>query len=121
MAKGKAKSKEVVDKPRKSRPALSPEARENYMIGLAMDLAEQRLLDGTATAQEVCHFLKLGSTRERDEREIIHLNKGLIEAKTESYQTAKHIEELYTEAINSLRRYSGHYSDVDETYEEDLG
>ena len=119
MAKGKAKSKEVIDKPHRNRPALSPEARENYMIGLAMDLAEQRLLDGTATAQEVCHFLKLGSTRERDEREILHLNTGLIKAKTESYQTAKHIEELYTEAINSLRRYSGHYDDA-ESYEEDL-
>lgn len=120
MAKGKAKTKEVIDKPRKNRPALSPEARENYMIGLAMDLAEERLLNGTATAQEVCHFLKLGSTRERDEREILHLNTGLIKAKTKSYQTAEHIEELYTEAINSLRRYSGHYDDV-ETYEEDLG
>ena len=111
MAKDKAKSREVAEKRPRSRPALSQEAKENYLISLAMDLVEERLANGTATSQEVCHFLKLGSTRERIEKEILERQKGLIEAKTENYQTAKHIEELYTEAIDAMRRYSGHYNE----------
>ena len=35
----------------KMRPAISPEARENQCISLAMDLAEQQLRDGTASSQ----------------------------------------------------------------------
>ena len=41
---------------KKLRPALSPEARENQMIALAVDLAEQQLIDGTASAQVITHF-----------------------------------------------------------------
>ena len=48
---------------RKIRPAISPEARENQLIALAVDLVEQRLLTGTASSHETTHFLKLGSTK----------------------------------------------------------
>ena len=48
------------------RPASSPEARENQMISLAIDLAEQQLRDGTASSQVITHYLKLGSTKERE-------------------------------------------------------
>lgn len=118
MARGRAKTTNVSEERPKSRPALSQEAKENYLIGLAMDLAEQHLRDGTATSQEICHFLKLGTLRERKELEILDRQKSLIEAKTENYQTAKHIEELYTEAIDAMRRYSGHYQE--EPYEEEF-
>ena len=118
MPKGRGKAKELTKEQPKTRPALSQEAKENYLIGLAMDLVEQRLIDGTATSQEVCHFLKLGSIRERKEMEILERQKGLIEAKTENYQTAKHIEELYTKAINAMRRYSGHYEDVEDIHDQ---
>ena len=49
--------------PKKMRPALTPEARENQMIALAVDLAEQQLRDGTASSQVITHYLKLGSTK----------------------------------------------------------
>lgn len=113
-ARGIEKSKKVTKERLRTKPAISQEAKENRLIGLAMDLVEQRLIDGTATSQEVCHFLKLGSIRERKEMEILEKKKDLIEAKTENYQTAKHIEELYTEAINAMRKYSGHYEDIEE-------
>ena len=48
------------------RPALTPEARENQMISLAMDLAEKRLRDGSASSQEVTHFLKIAASKEID-------------------------------------------------------
>ena len=40
---------------RKIRPALTPEARENQMIALAVDLAEKQLLEGTASSQVITH------------------------------------------------------------------
>ena len=77
------------------RPALTPEARENQLIYLATELAEQQLRDGTASSQVITHYLKLGSTKERIEKEILLKQKELISAKTEALQSAKRIEELY--------------------------
>lgn len=92
----------------KIRPALTPEARENQLIYLATDLAEKQLKDGSASSQVITHYLKLGTTKERIEKEILEKQKELITAKTEALQSAKRIEELYTEAISAMRKYSGH-------------
>lgn len=92
---------------KRGRPALTPEARENQMISYAMDLVEQRLLDGTASASETVHFLKLASTKERLEREKLENENKLLTAKTESLQSAKKVEELYTQALDAMRTYSG--------------
>ena len=91
----------------KMRPALTPEARENQ----AVDLAEQQLRDGTASSQVITHYLKLGSTREKIEKEIMEKQKELISAKTESIQSAKRIEALYCDAIAAMKRYGGHGGD----------
>ena len=99
---------------RKIRPALTPEARENQMIALAVDLVEQRLLDGTASSQETTHFLKLGSMKNRLEMEKLQEENRLLKARTEALQSAKRVEELYSEAIKAMRRYSGQGSDDDE-------
>ena len=96
------------------RPALTPEARENQLIALAVDLVEQRLLDGTASSQETTHFLKLGSMKNQLEMEKLREENKLLQAKTESIQSAKRVEELYAEAINAMRRYSGNRSSSDE-------
>lgn len=103
----------------KIRPALSPEARENQLIYLATELAEQQLRDGTASSQVITHYLKLGSSKERLEKEILAENKKLLAAKTESLQSAKRIEELYTNAIAAMRKYSGHGGDTDDEESED--
>lgn len=98
---------------RKMRPALTPEARENQMISLAIDLAEKQLMEGTASSQVITHYLKLGSTKERIEKEILEKQKDLIEAKTESLQSARRIEELYANALKAMRDYSGQSDDYD--------
>src|SRR5574344_643660 len=105
MPKGKVASSSGSS--RKMRPALSPEARENQMISLAMDLAEKQLMDGTASSQLITEFVKRGSTKARIEQEILDKQKELIEAKTQSLQSAQRIEELYTNALNAMRNYSG--------------
>ena len=92
---------------KKMRPALTPEARENQMIALAVDLAEQQLRDGTASSQVITHFLKLGSTNARLEKEKLEEENKLLKAKTEALQSAKKVEELYAEAISAMKRYSG--------------
>lgn len=92
---------------RKMRPALSPEARENQLVSLAVDLAEKQLRDGTASSQVITHYLKLGSTKEKIEKEILEKQKELIEAKTQSLQSAQRIEELYKNALEAMRNYSG--------------
>ena len=96
------------------RPALTPEARENQLISLAYDLAEQHLRDGTATSQEVVHFLRLGSTRERMEKEMLTEQMKLTKAKAEAIEEGKRIEELYSNAIAAMRRYQGVPDEPDE-------
>ena len=92
---------------RKTRPALTPEARENQLISLAVDLAEKQLLEGTASSQVITHYLKLGSTKEQLEKEMLEKQKDLIEAKTQSLQSTQRVEELYSEALDAMKKYSG--------------
>lgn len=103
---------------RKIRPALSPEAREQQMISLAVDLAEQQLLDGTASSQVITHFLKLGTAKERLELEKLQNENDLTKAKTEAIKSEESKEELYKEAINAFRVYGG-YGKSHEEYLDD--
>lgn len=109
----KAKNQTANGEIRRIRPATNPEAREKQLIALAVDLVEQRLLDGTASSQETTHFLKLGSMKNRLEMEKLQEENRLLQAKTEALQSAKRVEELYSEAISAMRRYSGN-GDSDE-------
>ena len=92
---------------RKKRPALSPEARENQLINEAYDLVEERFQDGTATAQETVHFLRLGSQKNQMEMEKLRKENELLSAKTDALQSAKRVEELYADALSAMRLYSG--------------
>ena len=110
-----AKTKKTSSNPsRKIRPALTPEARENQLISLAVDLVEQRLINGTASSQETTHFLKLGSIKNRLEMEKLEEENRLLKAKTESIQSQKRVEELYAEALNAMRSYAGQAGDNDD-------
>ena len=98
---------------RKIRPALTPDARENQMISLAVDLAEKQLQEGTASSQVITHYLKLGSTRERLEREKLEEENKLLRAKTKSLEDSADMAEKYERAIKAMQRYSGHGGDSD--------
>lgn len=84
------------------------------MISLAIDLAEQQLRDGTASSQVITHYLKLGSSKERIEKEILERQKDLITAKTKAYQSADEMKELYKDAMEAMKSYSGHGSESDD-------
>lgn len=109
MAKRVSKSSDDNEKSL-TRPALTPEARENQLVSLAIDLAEKQLREGTASSQVITHYLKLGSTKERIEKEILEKQKELIEAKTINLQSAQRVEELYANALEAMRNYSGSLS-----------
>ena len=91
----------------KRRPPTSPEAQENLMISLAHDAAEKQLRDGTASAQVITHFLKLGSSRERLEQQRLEHELALMEVKKASFESQGRVEELYKEALDAMRTYSG--------------
>lgn len=100
------------------RPAMSPEAREQQLTSLAVDLVEQRLIDGTASAQETVHFLKLASQKTKLELERARLENELIKAKTQSIKDQADMKALYKDAIEAMRRYSGHGSDEEDDTDE---
>lgn len=104
MAKVKSTSTKST---RKVRPALTPEARENQMIALAMDLVQQRLLDGTASSQETTHFLKLGSMKAKKEMEKLEEENRLLRAKTKAIDNAEEVKVLYENALKAMRNYGG--------------
>lgn len=101
--KSVAKKKNTTKTPR----ASTPEAREQQLISLAVDLAEKQLLDGTASPSVITHYLKLGSTREVLEKEMLAKKTELVTAQTESLESTKRIEELYENALKAMQVYSG--------------
>ena len=90
------------------RPAVTVEARENQLISLAVDLAEQQLRDGTASSQVITHFLKLGTTRAELEKEKLKRENKLLEAKTKATESSEEIKALYDNAIKAMRNYAGY-------------
>lgn len=102
MAKGKSEKST-----NKIRPALTPEARENQMIALAVDAAEEQLRNGTASSQVITHYLKLATTKSRLEVEKLRNENELLKAKAKYLEASENQEKIYKEAIEAMRRYSG--------------
>lgn len=115
----KAKSTNVNSDGKRLRPAKTVKGRESQVIGLAWDLAEKQLQEGTASAQVITYFLKLGS--EKTQLEILKLERenALMKAKTDSIESAKNHNELFDRAIKAMKEYSGHGDDDDDDDDDD--
>ena len=100
-------------KPKRLPPAKTPEGRENQMIALAMDQAELMMLEGTAPAPIITHFLKAGSQRDKLERERLQNENALLIRKVENLESTTRSEELNREVIQALREYQGGGRDHD--------
>lgn len=98
---------------RKRPPATTPEARENQLVALAVDVAEKQLIDGTASAQVITHYLKLATPREKLEREKLVRENELLKARAENMASSARIEELYGKAIVAMRQYQGQEVEVE--------
>ena len=108
-----SRSKVAKDSGCRQVPALTPEGREDQLIAYATQLAEERLLNGTASNQLVVHYLKLGSVKERYERQKLQEEIKLLTAKIEAIKSEKERDILYAQAIEAMRRYSPHSHDED--------
>lgn len=86
---------------------MTPESRENQMVSLAINLAEEQLRNGTASSQVITHYLKLGTIQAKLEREKLERENELLRAKTEALASQKQTEELYRNAILAMKSYSG--------------
>lgn len=93
------------------KPATTPEERENEIISMANDLAEEQIRNGSASSQVVTHFLKLGSSRERLEQERLVNENLLTQTKIEALASQQRVEELYMKALDAMRAYSGNPSE----------
>ena len=106
-----ASRRRTEDKARTRRPpATTPEGRENQLVAMAVDLAEQQLAEGTASSQVITHYLKLGSTRERLEQARIAQENELLKARVEQLASTHRLEELYEAALKAITSYRGETS-----------
>lgn len=96
------------------KPARTPEGRESQLVSMASDLAERQIREGSASAQVITHFLKLGSSREKLEQQRLEHENELLKVKKEHLESQKRIESLYQEAMDAMRSYSGQTKEIDE-------
>lgn len=101
--------------PQRSRPpGKTPEDRENQLIAAAVELAERQIIEGTASAQVITHYLKLGSSREKLEQRRIEQEVLKLQKQQEIMESAQRVEEMYSEAMDAFRAYSGRPSEDDD-------
>lgn len=105
MARRKAETPHQVKQ--KKRPAINPENREAQLINYAMDLVEERLLNGTASSQETVHFLKLGSMKAKLEMEQLRADNELKKARTKEIERNDEYKQLVEDALKAMRGYTG--------------
>lgn len=98
---------------------MTAEDAEDELISLAVDVARRRLLDGSASNQLVSEIIKMGTVKERLQKEKLQKENELLRAKTESLKSQKNMEELYAKAIEAMRSYSPTPYEVEET-EDDM-
>lgn len=110
----KRKKPEPVDVSYADIPPVSPDDAEQLGISLAYDLAFRRLRNGTATAQEVTYFLKLGSIKARLENEKLRNENEMLKEKVKTYQAARASDVDYAKVIEAIKRYNGNFSSEEE-------
>lgn len=88
-------------------PALTDDAEELQMISLARQLSMERMKSGTASAQEIVYWLKMGSSEKRIEKEILEEQKKLVKAKTKAINDAEVTAKAYQDAVAALKTYQG--------------
>lgn len=98
--------KKATEEDKGMRPATTPEAREQQLVSLAVNLAEKQLRDGSAAPSVINHFLKIASTRETIEREMLEKQSKLIEAKAQSIAKDREAEDLAKAAIEAMKNYN---------------
>lgn len=86
---------------------LTDQGRESFLVNLALDIAEQQLLNGTASSQLISHFLKLGTQKYKLENERLRSDLKVAEAKIKDYENREDTKILLESALNAFKSYVG--------------
>lgn len=116
----KRKAIDPAETPKSLPPAMTVEGRMTQLVNAAFDLAERRILEGTASSQELTYFLKAGSPQTQLELEKLREENKLLRAKTEALQAQVSNEALLDKALKAFRSYRGEDEGEEETYAEDV-
>ena len=103
----KKQSNEPVPTMKPLRSQYSEEAAEQQLVSLAYDRAKEQLMNGTASSQVICHFLKAGSTNSRLEKKLLEVQHENIVAKTDAIKAMQRNDELFKDALAAMKTYSG--------------
>lgn len=114
MARHKKAQNVVIDR---EPPAVTAEDREDQLIALAFDVAEERLRDRSASNQLIAEIMRMGTIKERLQKEKLQRENEMLKAKTEAIESQKRTDQLYKEALEAMRIYSGY--DGDRDYDDD--
>lgn len=101
-------------------PATTLEGRNDQLIALAFNLAERRLSEGTASAQEVVHFLKAGSANARLEQEKLRNENLVLETRVKEMEARRNSDDVYSKALAAFRGYSGTGPILEDEDEEEI-
>ena len=88
-------------------PATTLEGREEQLINAAMTLVERRIHEGTASAQETVHFLRLGSVRNQLEQDKLRQENVVLQTRVKEMEARSDSAKLYKEALDAIRGYQG--------------
>ena len=88
-------------------PATTIEGRNDQLIAAAFDLVERRIHEGTASAQETVHFLRMGSTKDRLEQEKLRRENLVLETRVKEMESRTSGDQLLERALAAFRGYSG--------------
>ena len=109
-----AKNEAEPSKTKRRQPATTPDAREQQLIALAVEVAEEQMLARTASSQVITHYLKLGSTTEQLQKEKIRHDNLMLEAKIEELKSRTSGEDLVKQVLAKMKEYSGVDDDEDD-------
>ena len=84
----------------------SKKLMEEELQALAMDLARKQLKEGTAPASTVNFYLKMASSREETERQLINKQVELLEAKANNIKRSEDEAKAYRDAIDAIKSYA---------------
>lgn len=91
----------------KRAPAVTPEQRNNQLIAMSFDAAEDMIASGKGTSQLLVHFLKQGTARDEKELKKLELEGLLLSARTDALAAGEDVRELYQQAIEAMTEYKG--------------
>lgn len=90
------------------------EGMESYLVNLAMKRAQEMLEKGSAPAQIISFFLKLGTEKAKYEREKLKADTLLAISKANLLESQKKSEEIAEEALKAFKKYAGFSEEFDE-------